>query len=200
MDRLNEDFWDQRYLMSQTGWDLGGICPALKDFFDQLPAKNLRILIPGAGNSYEAEYLRNLGFHQITVLDISFVVTEQVKTKFSAFPDFLPKVICMDFFQHQGEYDLIVEQTFFSALEPALRPTYFQKMRSLLAPGGQLAGLLFERSFDPPGPPFGGSLPEYQLLWAPYFEPLRMGPCLSSHPSREGTEVFFQLISKDIPS
>jgi hypothetical protein len=47
MDKLDADFWNNRYVNSQIGWDLGGVSPALKFWIDQLPDKSASILIPG---------------------------------------------------------------------------------------------------------------------------------------------------------
>jgi hypothetical protein len=33
-DSLNENFWNNRYLEKDTGWDLGAISPAIKKWFD----------------------------------------------------------------------------------------------------------------------------------------------------------------------
>jgi hypothetical protein len=49
---------------NETGWDLGQVSPPLKAYIDQLTDKNLRILIPGCGNSYEAEYLLEKGLYE----------------------------------------------------------------------------------------------------------------------------------------
>jgi methyl halide transferase len=45
--------------------------------------------------------------------------------------------------KHLPEFDLIVEQTFFCAIDPSLRKNYFKKVHQLLKPGGKLVGLLF---------------------------------------------------------
>ena len=51
---LNADFWNNKYLNHTTGWDLGAVSPPLKAYIDSLDNKDLAILIPGAGNAYEA--------------------------------------------------------------------------------------------------------------------------------------------------
>ena len=56
---LSEEFWDQKYQNNKIGWDLGEVSPPLRAYFDQLENKGQTILIPGGGNSYEAEYLHN---------------------------------------------------------------------------------------------------------------------------------------------
>ena len=56
---LSSEYWNTRYVENDFGWDAGEITTPLKTYFDQLKDKSLKILIPGAGNSYEAEYLFN---------------------------------------------------------------------------------------------------------------------------------------------
>ncbi|HIC33088.1 MAG TPA: SAM-dependent methyltransferase, partial [Flavobacteriaceae bacterium] len=73
---LSEEFWDNRYKNEDTGWDLGEVSPPLKAYFDQLQDKNLKILIPGGGNSHEAEYLYNQGFTNVFVVDVSKTALE----------------------------------------------------------------------------------------------------------------------------
>ena len=58
------------------------------------------------------------------------------------------KVLHGDFFDHAGVYNLIIEQTFFCALDPSLRGSYVEKMHSLLADGGKIAGVLFDKEFE----------------------------------------------------
>jgi SAM-dependent methyltransferase len=81
MQTLDQTFWENRYVLNETGWDLGEVSPPLKAYIDQLTDKNLRILIPGCGNTYEAEYLLNNGFTNITVIDISPTLIDNSKDK-----------------------------------------------------------------------------------------------------------------------
>jgi hypothetical protein len=98
-----------------------------------------------------------------------------------------------DFFSHSGSYDLILEQTFFCALEPSLRPKYAQKMFSMLKPGGKLQGLLFNFSLTEVGPPFGGSIAEYIDYFSPLFKINQIEPCHNSIKPRMGNELFIDL-------
>ena len=186
---LDSTYWDQRYRQAQTGWDVGEVSRPLKEYIDQLSRKNLRILIPGCGNAYEAMYLLQQGFTDITVIDIAPTLTENLKRQLA---DFIPvplKVLTGDFFTLEGTYDLILEQTFFCALPPVMRPDYVVKMKELLSPAGQLAGVLFNRDFEG-GPPFGGSIAEYEALFSPHFNDLRLAPCYNSIEPRKNTEAF----------
>lgn len=191
---LNEAYWDARYREGQTGWDLRQVSPPLKEYIDQLKNKNIRILIPGCGSGYEAAYLADHGFSDVTVIDIASTIVEALRNKFREIHSV--KIMEGDFFRHEGNYDLILEQTFFCAIPPSRRAEYVKKIHSLLAERGKLAGLLFNRTFEQEGPPFGGSLEEYQSLFSEYFDILIMDPCYNSFEKRRGTELFMLLQKK----
>lgn len=187
---LDQNYWDAQYKAKTTGWDLGEIAPPIKQYIDTLTDKNKRILIPGCGNTYEAEYLLKQGFSNITVIDIAPTLVTNLKNKFADNPAI--KIILGDFFEHQGTYDIIIEQTFFCALPPALRQKYVWKMHQLLAEKGKITGLLFNRTFES-GPPFGGSQEEYTLLFQESFDFLKMEVCQDSAKPRAGSELFVEL-------
>jgi SAM-dependent methyltransferase len=191
---LGQKFWDDQYISNTIGWDMGEVSPPLKEYIDQLKDKNLRILIPGCGNTYEAEYLLKSGFTNVTVIDISPTLVEKLRNKFKNNPSI--KILLEDFFDHKGEYDLILEQTFFCALHPSQRSAYRDKMHTLLAPQGKLAGVLFDREFEAEGPPFGGSKESYKKLFNGKFEILKFEKCRNSFHKRKDTELFILLKRK----
>jgi SAM-dependent methyltransferase len=154
-----------------------------------LEDKNIRVLIPGCGNTYEAEYLLEQGFTNVTVIDIAPTLVDNLKTKFKDNPNIT--IILGDFFEHQGMYDIIIEQTFFCALPPTMRQKYVWKMHQLLANKGKITGLLFNRTFES-GPPFGGSQEEYTLLFQQAFKFLKMEVCQNSATPRAGSELFIE--------
>ena len=189
-NKLDKTYWSSRYQENQTGWDVGEITRPLKNYFDQLTNKDLKILIPGAGNGYEVEYLFNNGFTNVTVVDLSELPLQNLSTRIPGFPK--ENLICGDFFEHVGQYDLIVEQTFFCALDPSMRSDYAKKMSELLAPGGRLVGVLFNTEFDG-GPPFGGSREEYLGYFMPLFKIKTFELCYNSIKPRAGRELFIIL-------
>jgi methyl halide transferase len=195
MTTLDNDYWSLRYINNDAGWDTGSITKPLKEYFNQLQDKNIAILIPGCGNSYEAEYLLKNGFANITLIDISSVLCERLRQRLQAYLSQGLQIICGDFFEHQGEYDLIVEQTFFCALDPSLRKKYAEAIPALLNKRGKLAGLLFNKQFET-NPPFGGSKDEYVKLFTQYFDIEIMEPCYNSIKPREGAELFIKMIKK----
>ncbi|MBK8519656.1 MAG: methyltransferase domain-containing protein [Chitinophagaceae bacterium] len=191
---LDEAYWNSQYNAHTTGWDLGEVSPPLKAYIDQLVNKNLRIFIPGCGNTYEAAYLLQQGFTNVTVIDIAPALVAQLQEKYKVNPHI--KIILGDFFIHEGEYDLILEQTFFCALNPALRQDYIIKMHTLLAANGKLAGVLFNREFEQQGPPFGGRKDSYEPMFEKYFIFKTFEPCNNSFIKRKDTELFIILIKK----
>jgi thiopurine S-methyltransferase len=181
-------YWENRWQEQKTGWDIGFASKPLKEYIDQLSDKNLKILIPGCGNAYEAEYLFNKGFKNVYVMDISLTAIASFRKRVPNFPE--SHILNEDFFQHQGQYDCILEQTFFCALDPALRPNYVEKMYELLTPDGRLAGLLFDDPLNEDHPPFGGSAEEYRRLFEPYFHLKTFEKAYNSIPPRAGREIF----------
>ncbi|TXD81958.1 methyltransferase domain-containing protein [Subsaximicrobium wynnwilliamsii] len=191
MEDLSENYWDQRYKNQNMGWDLGTVSPPLKAFIDQLEDTSLRILIPGAGNAYEAEYLWAKGFNQVFVVDLSETALERFKKRVPAFPS--NQLLQQNFFDLEDQFDLILEQTFFCALHPNLRNDYAKKMLQLLAPKGKLVGLLFDAELYVDHPPFGGHKNDYLELFSPLFHIDLMSACYNSEENRKGQELFIAL-------
>ncbi|WP_420319299.1 hypothetical protein [Ekhidna sp.] len=98
-----------------------------------------------------------------------------------------------DFFEHRGSYDLILEQTFFCAIDPSLRKSYVRKIQELLRPGGKLVGVLWSVAMNEDQPPFGGSLDEYEKLFDSQFQIITLEPCYNSIKPRKGREAFILL-------
>jgi len=196
------NYWNDRWLNDNTSWDMHQVSPPLQSYFSQLTDRSVDILIPGCGNAYEAGWLLDHQFTSVTLIDISPTLTGRLRQKFPTIP-----IITGDFFEHSGQYDLIIEQTFLCSLDPALREKYVEHTHTLLKPRGKLAGLLFDRNFgvsqnspgnlpfgssqtSPCGPPFGGHKDEYQTLLEKKFEIKTLAPCYNSIKPRAGTELF----------
>ena len=189
-NELNDEFWSKRYKDNQTGWDIGYCSTPLKTYFENLADRNITVLIPGAGYGHEAIFLHELGFQHVTVIDLAAEPLEEIQRRCPTFPK--NQLLQGDFFEHHGQYDLIIEQTFFCAIDPDLRKKYVEKMRSLLKPEGKLIGVLFNREFEG-GPPFGGNMEDYKSLFSEFFEEVSIEPCYNSIPERLGSEAFIQI-------
>lgn len=191
---LNETYWTTRYNNNQLGWDIGYPSPAITHFMDQVDNKEAKILIPGCGNAYEAAYLFKKGFKNVHILDFSSV---PLKNFLSQHPDFpASQLLNMNFFDAVGEFDYIIEQTFFCALNPSLREKYAEKMIELLKPDGVLVGVLFNIPLFDDRPPFGGNQEDYRQLFSYYFEIQKMEVAYNSIPERKDSELFIKMTPK----
>lgn len=186
------NYWEQRYQENDTGWDMKKISLPLKTYIDQVEDKALKILIPGAGNAHEAEYMFNQGFRNVYVIDIAQSPLNNLKKRVPDFPE--NHLLHLNFFDLTQQFDLILEQTFFCALPPHKRTDYANKMHQLLKPKGMLAGLFFDFPLTKDGPPFGGSKKEYINYFEPLFDLRTFERCYNSQPKREGKELFFKFI------
>jgi thiopurine S-methyltransferase len=191
-------FWSARYHEGRTGWDIGYPSPPLTDYLDQLADKSLRILIPGAGNAYEAAYAWAQGFTNVHILDIAREPLTHFQARHPDFPE--EQLVQDDFFAHEGTYDLILEQTFFCSFPPLpeTRKAYAKKMHELLAPGGKLVGLWFDIPLtgNMEKRPFGGTQEEYLSYLKPYFNPEVFDTARNSIKPRMGNELFGIFVRK----
>jgi SAM-dependent methyltransferase len=192
---LDQTYWNNQYQANATGWDLGQVSPPIKTYIDTIENKEVKILIPGCGNAYEAEYLIQQGFTNITVIDIAPSLVENLKQRFANNKNI--RVVLGNFFEHHGTYDYIIEQTFFCALPPTMRQKYVWKMHQLLSDYGKLIGLLFNREFEI-SPPFGGNIKEYEPLFYKAFTFNSISLAGNSIPSRANSELFFEFQKNEL--
>jgi len=193
MDNSQEqNYWTKRYKEERTGWDIGYPSTPLKEYIDQLEDKSISILIPGAGNAYEAEYLWKQGFQNVFVMDISEFPLRQFQKRLPDFPK--EQLLFEDFFKHKTQYDLIFEQTFFCSFVPIdeNRNAYAKQMAKLLKPNGKLVGVWFDipLTSDMEKRPFGGDKELYLNYLNSFFKTITFEKCYNSIPPRMGNELF----------
>lgn len=187
----DELYWSERYQKGHTQWDIGYPSTPIVEFFKTINDKDLTILIPGCGNAYEAAHLNDQGFNNVTIMDIAEQPLLDFKNRFTTFPD--KYVLHADFFKHQGQYDIIVEQTFFSAIQPNRREEYLSKINELLSDDGILIGVLFGIPLNKDKPPYGGLLKDYKVLFSSILEIDTLELCYNSIPPRKNNELFIKM-------
>ncbi len=192
--KFDKTYWESRWQEGQTGWDIGGPSLPLIEYFDQLHDKEQKILIPGCGNGWEAEYLHNLGFKNVFIIDLAPSAIANFLRRVPDFPE--DHVILGDFFQLEEFYDMVVEQTFFCAIDPSLRRQYVMKVWNMLDQGGKLVGLLFDEDFGREHPPFGGKKNDYLEYFEPWFRIKYFDTAYNSIPPRMGREIFMNLVKR----
>jgi methyl halide transferase len=191
-------YWQNRYENARTGWDIGYASPILTQYFDQLANKNLKILVAGAGNGHEVAYLWKNGFKNVYLLDWAEAPLQNFKKKYPEFPD--NQLLCQNFFLLEETFDLMIEQTFFCAIDWDLRPKYAQKAAQILRKSqdsevsGKLVGILFnDDNLNGAEPPFGGTKEEYWEYFEPYFDAKHFEIAHSSINPRANRELFINL-------
>ncbi len=198
--KKEQNYWTKRYHEERTGWDIGYPSTPLKTYIDQLEDKSIKILIPGAGNAYEAEYLWQQGFTQVFVMDISPIPLQGFKKRNPDFPS--QQLLQQDFFNHKDLYDLIFEQTFFCSFVPTAenRFAYAKHMNSLLKPKGKLVGVWFDIPLtgDMEKRPFGGDKELYLKYLNKHLEVITFEECYNSIAPRQGNELFGIFIKKEV--
>ena len=190
---LSASYWDNRYKEELTGWDIGYHNPIHTDFIEKNYPKDAYILEPGAGSAYEVEYLWEKGYKNVYACDYALDVKEKFLKRVPNFPP--EQYISGDFFALEKQFDVVLEQTFFCAIDPTLRAQYVEHMHSILKPYGKIYGVLFEME-KPEGPPFGGNTNEYNRLFTDKFEISKMKQSTESIPQRMGSELIVELIKK----
>ncbi len=194
MKKLGSDYWNQRYLSNDIPWDAGAITGPIKAIVDSLKDKSLEILVPGAGSGHEVAYLIQQGYRNVTVCEWAPAAAARLLSRVPELPE--SHMLVDNFFNLDGSFDLILEQTFFCALPRNLRPAYAQKTAELLKPGGALRGVLFASEFPFEGPPFGGTKAEYLGLFSGLFKLTKLEICENSIPPRRGNEFEIHFVKR----
>jgi SAM-dependent methyltransferase len=185
------DFWEARWREGQTGWDLGAASPpfeALLEGPDAPPPG--RVAVVGCGRGHDALLFARRGFEAV---GFDFAPTAVAAARaLAAEQGVAARFEVADFFalpdQWAGQFDYVLENSFFTAIPPARRAEYAAVVAALLRHGGELIGL-FRDHDRPDGPPHGTSEPELRRLLAPDFDSLAIGPAPRSHERRQGEEL-----------
>jgi len=189
-----KEYWDGRWLKGNTGWDIGYASPPLIEFCRPLKDKSISLLIPGCGSAYEALQFVDMGFTDITLLDISPTMVELLHKKYGHLEQI--HIVCGDLTDlKSSSFDLILEQTFFCTVPPADREDLLMEIVNLLKHGGIYAGVVFDALFQS-GPPFGGPADGYRPLFEKFFYVEIFEMCYNSIGPRQDAEYFMKLIKK----
>jgi len=76
------DYWDERYKANDTTFDWYVSYEPLKDIIAPLMNNDSKVLVAGCGNSRFSAQLYDSGIHDITNVDISDVVINQMKNRY----------------------------------------------------------------------------------------------------------------------
>lgn len=110
MLKLDESFWGKKYQNEDYGWDIGYPSTPLKKYIDQLEDKILKILVPGAGNAYEVEYLFEQGYKNVSLIDFAETPIDNFKKRLPNFPH--NQIFKEDFFAHKENTTSLLSKHF----------------------------------------------------------------------------------------
>ena len=167
-DINKSSFWEQRYEKGEIGWDLGAETPVFTAISEKL--KPGKVCILGCGNGYDAISFSKKGFSvtavdfaktpinnlQIAARSLSLSIEIIRKNIFDLIPDY------------SSQFDYIIEQTCFCAIDPKKRQQYSNLVHDLLKVGGKLIGLWMplDKDIIDGGPPFGVKENEIKKLFS----------------------------------
>jgi SAM-dependent methyltransferase len=157
-------FWEKSFATERTGWDRGGVHPALTDWLQAEALLPCRIAVPGCGNGYEVITLAENGF-DVTAIDFVQQPLNRLKQKLHGFKS-NSAIVHSDIFDFSPvtKFDAIYEQTCLCAIPPANRVAYERLVFEWLRPHGNLFILFMQTGVDR-SPPFHCDLAEMKTLF-----------------------------------
>lgn len=147
--------WQGHYDRGELMWDIEQVSPPFAHLWEERKLTPGKAIIPGCGRGHEVVYFAERGFDvtgvDFTVGAVTHLQHALTEKKLNA------DVVHGDFFHldasHDNRYDMMFEQTFFSAIAPSHRPLYVETSTRILKKGGLLAALFYETG-ESGGPPF----------------------------------------------
>jgi SAM-dependent methyltransferase len=189
--RTKQADWETWYQAGDTPWDLGGPTPVFTRLIREERFAPGKLLIPGAGRGYDAIAFAQAGF-EVTTVDLAPSACAAIRERAAAAGVEL-EVKQGDFFalRETAHYDLVLEYTFYCAIDPELRPAYRDQMARLLKPGGLLVGLYFplNRPMEADEPPYGVKRDEIEASFKEAFDLVHAEFPAESITPRRGNEI-----------
>lgn len=189
LDVESGDYWTDKYLSDQAGWDLGTPATALQSMLPKLKLPASKIIVLGGGRGHDAALFAEQG-HHVTLVDISPEALNRAQHLYGNYSNltFLEADIFNLPHEMFGQFDIVFEHTCFCAVNPNRRNDLIRQWRRLLNDKGFLLGIFFtmpKRS----GPPFGGSEWELNSRLKGSFTPLIWQRYRQSIKPRLGREL-----------
>ena len=149
------DDWEHHYKINDLGWDLGVVAPPFVRLWEDRMIVPCKAVVPGCGRGHEAIFLAERGYN-VTAVDYTHGAVSHLKQALLQ-RNIFGEVLCQDFFEinasYNNSFDLLLENTFFCAIDPAMRHKYVLTAGRILKPGALFVGLFYETGKEG-GPPF----------------------------------------------
>ncbi len=201
---LTSEYWQNRFLSSDTPWELGHPSVVLLEAFEELatrgePIRDKKILSAGCGTGRDALALAQRGAHVLAIDWSSHAIVDlQERSRNLPLIGGSVAIESGDFFAIEPRpMDVVAEHTFFCAIDPITRSRYVDRISEWISPGGYLVGNFFvladaeasalsglSLSAAREGPPFATTVSELQRRLSPYFEEIVLRPATHGEPDR----------------
>lgn len=200
-----QSYWQARFENADTPWQLEDVSPVVTEALDLLvaqgvPLTGLTALSPGCGTGLDALECARRGLDVVAV-DWSHTAVVDLRSRYNALKEALGgtvQVLEGDLFAVQPiAVDLVVEHTFFCAIDPSSRVRYVQKLLEWVKPGGYVVGNFFiveesealrlpnlSLTQEGMGPPFAATASEILSLFSENFECIALRPPKTPTPGR----------------
>ena len=148
-DPAEPEFWDLRYAAHFAPWDAGRVPARLREFVASRPKE--RVLVPGCGSAWDVRHFAENGW-EVLGIDFSDAALAEARAILGPWGD---RVRRADVFApiDEAPFDVVYERAFLCALPRRMWTTWADRMRSLVRPGGVLAGFFYFDAGER-GPPF----------------------------------------------
>ncbi|GMH28040.1 hypothetical protein Nepgr_029883 [Nepenthes gracilis] len=161
--------WKRCWEEGLTPWDLGKPTPILQYLHQTGSLPMGRALVPGCGSGNDVvtlacpeRYVIGLDLSDIAIRKARELSLSSPQANYCSFQK-------ADFFTwHPFElFDLIIDYTFFCAIEPNMRSSWASRMRDLLKLDGELVTIMFPIDDHSGGPPYKTSVADYEDVLHP---------------------------------
>ncbi len=185
----SRDDWERHYDSDDLLWDLGEVAPPFTRLWEERNIPPCKAVIPGCGRGHEVIFLAERGF-QITAVDYTRGAVNLLNNALSA-KNLAGEVLHLNFFEfdkkYNNKFDLMLEHTFFCAINPDMCQKYAATAGRILKPGALLIGLFYETG-EKGGPPFNTRKSDIEESFSRQFEIETLHKTSHSIERRKGKE------------
>ena len=191
----DEAFWSRLYAEGHDGWEMGRAAPPRERWVAAHPelVAGKRALVVGSGRGHEARLLARAGAHVVAV-DFAPVAVAEARALAAR------EGVAVDFRERDvfalrldlERYELVLEHTFYCAIDPARREEYLAVVADVMLPGGTFVGLFWEHG-RPGGPPYTTTRAELDARLARHFDLVAYEQPTDSVATRLGQEHLLTL-------
>ncbi len=166
--------WKQCYTERRTPWDLGEAHPELvARLATEWNGRSGRAYVPGCGRGHDALALARAGW---TVTAVDFVdVPDGPRSELGAYGGEFVVANALTHRPPGASFDLVLEHTFFCALELRDRFAWGRMVDAVLAPWGRVWIIVWpaDKPIEKGGPPFGFGVEDVTTALGPKFRLVR---------------------------